>query len=97
MVEVDMSLTRKRKKELRKLRSSAEELWGNQQTVLEHANYVAREASRQLGHLTREEFVPRARAGYESYVRPGVDQARDFARAAGSTAERGDPTKGGAE
>ncbi|QEO14503.1 hypothetical protein FLP10_08800 [Agromyces intestinalis] len=83
-----MSLSRKRKKELKRLRSSAEELWGNQQVVLAHANSVAQEASRQLGHLTREEVVPRVRTGYESYVRPGVEQAKGFARQAGDTAER---------
>ncbi|UOE43428.1 hypothetical protein [Agromyces larvae] len=88
MMEVGMSLSRKRKKELKRLRSSAEELWGNQQAVLEHANAVAQEASRQLSHLTREEVVPRVRTGYESYVRPGVDQARVLARRAGDTAER---------
>ncbi|WP_394553742.1 hypothetical protein ACDF64_04890 [Agromyces sp. MMS24-JH15] len=84
-----MSLSRKRQKELKRLRSSAEDLWGNQQVVLEHANAVAREASRQLGHLTREEVVPRVRTGYEAYVRPGVDQARVLAKSAGDTAERG--------
>jgi len=83
-----MSLSRKRRKELKRLRSSAEELWGDQQHVLEHANAVAREASRQLGNLTREEVVPRVRTGYESYVRPGVDQARNLARGAGDTIER---------
>ena len=83
-----MSLSRKRRKELKRLRSSAEELWGVQQDALERANDVAREASRQLGHLTREEFVPRVRTGYESYVRPGVDQAKGLARTAGDTAER---------
>lgn len=83
-----MSLSRKRRKELKRLRSSAEELWGNQQHVIDHANAVAREASRQLGHLTREEVVPRVRTGYESYVRPGVDQARTIARGAGDSLER---------
>ncbi|MFD4421958.1 hypothetical protein ACFWN7_10700 [Agromyces sp. NPDC058484] len=83
-----MSLSRKRRKELKRLRSSAEELWGNQQHVIEHANAVAREASRQLGNLTREEVVPRVRTGYESYVRPGVEQARSLARGAGDTLER---------
>lgn len=83
-----MSLSRKRKKELSQLRKSAEELWSNQQTVLAHANHVAQEASRQLGHLTREEVAPRVRTGFESYVRPTVDQAKGFARAAGSTAEK---------
>ena len=83
-----MSLSRKRRKELKRLRSSAEELWGNQQHVIEHANAVAREASRQLSHLTREEVVPRVRTGYESYVRPGMEQARTMARGAGDTLER---------
>jgi hypothetical protein len=87
-MEVEMSLSRKRRKELKRLRSSAEELWGDQQHVLEHANAVAREASRQLGSLTREEVVPRVRTGYESYVRPGVDQARNLAKGAGDTLER---------
>ena len=71
-----MSLSRKRRKELKRLRSSAEELWGDQQRVLAEANAVARDASRALGNLTREEFVPRVRSSYDSYVRPGVDQAR---------------------
>jgi len=84
-----MSLSRKRRKELKRLRSSAEELWGNQQNVLEHANAVAREASRQLGHLTREEVVPRVRTGYDSYVRPGMETAGRYARSAGDTAQRG--------
>ncbi|WP_026378547.1 hypothetical protein [Agromyces italicus] len=84
-----MSLSRKRRKELKRLQSSAEDLWGDQQHVLEHANAVAREASRQLGHLTREEVVPRVRTGYESYVRPGVEQAGRFAKAAGDNVERG--------
>ena len=84
-----MSLSRKRRKELKRLRSSAEELWGNQQQVLAHANSVAREASRQLGHVTREEVVPRMRSGYESYVRPGMDTARGYARSAGDAAQLG--------
>ncbi|MBM7502908.1 hypothetical protein ACFPER_05460 [Agromyces aurantiacus] len=84
-----MSLSRKRRKELKRLRSSAEELWGDQQDVLDHASRVAREASRQLNLLTREEVVPRVRTGYESYVRPGVDRARDMARGAGESVERG--------
>jgi len=83
-----MSLSRKRRKELKRLRSSAEELWGNQQQVLAHANAVAREASRQLGHVTREEVVPRMRTGFETYVRPGVDTARGYVRSAGDVAQQ---------
>ncbi|MBM7832434.1 hypothetical protein JOE59_003139 [Agromyces cerinus] len=83
-----MSLSRKRRKELKRLQSNAGDLWENQQAVLEHANAVAREASRQLGHLTREEVVPRVRTGYDSYVRPNVQRAGTVARAAGDTMER---------
>jgi len=83
-----MSLSRKRKKELKRLRASAEELWGNQQLVIDHANHIAREASRQLGHLTREEVVPRVRTGFETYVRPSVEQAKGYVRVAGDSAER---------
>lgn len=83
-----MSLSRKRRKELNHLRNSAEELWEHQQAVLDHANGVAREASRQLGHLTREEVAPRVREGYEQYLRPSVDQAREIARGTGATLER---------
>ncbi|GAB3127696.1 hypothetical protein [Glaciibacter psychrotolerans] len=74
-----MSLSRKRRKELTKLRKSADELWGHQQQVMDHANAVAREAGRQAGNLTREEVVPRVREGYEHYVLPGVHGAQDLA------------------
>ena len=92
-----MSLSRKRRKELKRLRSSAEELWGNQQQVLEQANSVAREASRALGNLTREEFVPRVRTGYDQYVRPSFDATRSLARNAGEAVDRSvTPTIGSA-
>lgn len=83
-----MSLTRKRKRELKRLRGSAEELWEQQQLILDRANAVAREASRQVSHLTREEVAPRVREGYEHYVRPGVENARGLARQAGRTFEK---------
>ena len=74
-----MSLSRKRRKELNRLRKSAEELWSNQQAVLDHANSIAREAGRQAGVLTREEVVPRVREGYEQYLLPGVQATQHFA------------------
>ncbi|MFF2372057.1 hypothetical protein [Agromyces sp. NPDC058110] len=83
-----MSLSRKRQKELKRLRSSAEDLWGDQQQVLDRANAVAREASRQLSALHHEEVVPRVRTGYENYVRPSLSQAREFAATAGDGVER---------
>ena len=74
-----MSLSRKRRKELIRLRKSADELWGHQQQVLDRANVLAHEAGRQAGVLTREEVVPRVREGYEQYLRPSVHATQDLA------------------
>lgn len=73
-----MGLSRKRKKELRKLKGHAEELWQEQQEVLDRATAVIREASRQAGHLTREQVVPRVQTTYEDKLRPGVEKGRAF-------------------
>lgn len=74
-----MSLSRKRKKELKKLRRSAEELWSQQQELVSNANALAAQAKRQAGHYTREEIAPRVARGYEHYVRPFALNARDTA------------------
>src|SRR5680860_799380 len=76
---VRMSLSRKRRKELDRLRKSADELWSQQQEVLDRANEIAREAARQAGTLTREEVVPRVREGYEHYVRPSLHATHEAA------------------
>ena len=84
-----MSLTRKRKKELKRLRRSAEDLWGQQQDVLTTANALAAEARKQATYYTREEIAPRVRDGYETYVRPAAESARATAgRYAGAARER---------
>ncbi|MBG6059060.1 hypothetical protein RCH16_002367 [Cryobacterium sp. MP_M5] len=74
-----MSLSRKRRKELTRLRKSADELWNHQQEVLERANAIAREAGRQAGVLTREEVVPRVRESYENILRPSVHATQELA------------------
>jgi hypothetical protein len=81
-MEVQMSLSRKRQKELNRLRGNAEDLWHAQQEVLDRANSIAREAGKQAGHLTREEVAPRMRIGYENYVRPGFDRGVSLSRRA---------------
>lgn len=69
-----MSLSRKRKKELRKLQKNANTLWESQQVLIGQAGEVAREAGRQLGHYNREHVVPTVQHGYEKYAAPYVDQ-----------------------
>ncbi|GAA2979726.1 hypothetical protein JOD63_002883 [Microbacterium terrae] len=69
-----MSLSRKRKKELRKLQTQANNLWESQQVLVGEAASVAREASRQLGHFHREQVAPQVQAGYDKYAAPYVDR-----------------------
>ncbi len=72
---MSLSLSKKRLKELDKLKAEAQTLLAHQQDVLAHANLVAQEASRQAQHLTREEVYPRVREGYQSYVAPAAARA----------------------
>jgi len=69
-----VSLSRKRKKELRKLQSQATTLWESQQVLLGQAGDVAREAGRQLGNYNREQVVPGVQHTYEKYAAPYVNQ-----------------------
>lgn len=72
--EGPVSLSRKRKKELRKLQNQATTLWESQQVLLGQAGDVAREAGRQLGNYNREQFVPGVQHTYEKYAAPYVAQ-----------------------
>jgi hypothetical protein len=82
-----MALSRKRRKELNRLKAQAEDLWDDQKELLDHATKVVRRASRQAAHYAREEVAPRVRDTYEDRVRPafesGVSSARSAARTAG--------------
>jgi hypothetical protein len=69
-----VSLSRKRKKELRRLQNDANQLWENQQVLVGHAADVAREAGRQLGNLNREQVVPVIQDTYNRRVAPVVDR-----------------------
>ncbi|KRA25153.1 DNA helicase [Microbacterium sp. Root61] len=75
-----MSLSRKRKKELQKLQSQANDLWETQQVIVNQAAKVAQEAGRQLGNYGREQLVPTVQAGYGKYAAPYVDRGREFSK-----------------
>ena len=79
--EGPVSLSRKRKKELRKLQDQANRLWDAQQVLVGDAAAVAKEARRQLGNYSREQLVPQAQSAYGRYAAPYVDK--------GVTASRG--------
>ncbi len=75
-----MSLSRKRKKELRRLQEDAARLWESQQAVAGQAARVARAAGQQLGTFTREEVFPAVQSTYERRVVPVVDRGVKFTR-----------------
>jgi hypothetical protein len=81
-----LTLSRKRAKELKRLRSAASDLWEDQKDLLEHASHVVREAGRQAANAGREEVVPRVRETYDHRVRPVVDLGVASGRAVAGTA-----------
>ena len=84
-----VGLSRKRQRELKRLKGSASELWNEQKEVLDRATHVVREASRQLANLGREEVAPRVRDAVDNHVRPSVASGIAATRsAAGSTREK---------
>jgi hypothetical protein len=67
-----MGLSRKRERELKRLRNSASDLWDDQREVLEHASHVVREAGKQVGYLGREQVVPKVRGTIDHRIKPTV-------------------------
>lgn len=84
-----MGLSRKRQRELKRLKRGASELWEDQKDVLEHASKVVRDARRQLAEVNREYVAPRVRDTFEKRVRPGVESGIDYGRQfAGATRDK---------
>jgi ElaB/YqjD/DUF883 family membrane-anchored ribosome-binding protein len=74
-----MSLSRKRKRELKKLRSQAEALLHEQRDLLGSAGMLAGQAGQQAKQLGNEYVVPRLNEAFEG-VRPTVDLGVSAAR-----------------
>ncbi len=77
-----MALSRKRRKELNRLKAQAEDLWDEQKELLDHASKVVREASRQAARYAREDVGPRVRDAVVPAVGAGVAGARAMAGSA---------------
>lgn len=82
-----MNLSRKRRRELRHLRSDAQELLDQQMIVLGNAGAVARQAGHQARLLSDEYVVPRVDETVER-IRPTVDRGVASARRAANTVKR---------
>ena len=61
-----MSLSRKRRKALKRLKGTAEDLWSDQQAVLDRANVILREAGKQASFLADEEVKPRVKTAVDT-------------------------------
>jgi len=81
-----MAMSRKRQRELKHLKRSAEELWDEQREALEHASAVLKDARRQAANYAREEVGPRVRDAYDSRVRPAVASGFSAGRNAAAAA-----------
>lgn len=82
-----MKLSRKRRRELRHLRSDAQELLDQQILVLGHAGTVLKQAGHQARLLSDEHVAPRVDEAM-TRVRPAVDQGVATARRAANTVKR---------
>lgn len=78
-----MSLTKTRRKALKKLQGRANELWLEQQDVLERSGEFWREAAHQAAALNQEEVMPRVRVAADNLgvsIGRNVEGARIAAR-----------------
>jgi hypothetical protein len=75
-----MELSRKRRKELKKLRAAAYEIIENQRVLLGQAGDVARKAGHHAAEIGRENVAPAVRDAYENRVVPGVSAVAEGAR-----------------
>jgi len=82
-----MSLSRKRRRELRRLRSQTQDLLDQQRVVLAQAGSVLHEAGRQARRLGDEHVAPRVHDAIEG-MRPTVDRGVLQARRAADNVRR---------
>ena len=68
-----MGLSRKHKKDLKRLRKNAEAVWSEQQEVLAHAASVLEKSRRHATKYAKKEVVPLVKDTYQSRVRPVYD------------------------
>lgn len=68
-----MGLSRKNKKDLKRLRKNAEAVWNEQQEVLAHAASVLAKSRRQAGIYAKKEVVPLVKGAYHTRLKPVYD------------------------
>lgn len=71
-----MALSRKRQRELKRLKRDAARLWDEQREAIDHATVVLQDARRQAANYAREEVRPRIEEGIAS-ARRTASSARE--------------------
>ncbi len=71
-----MALSRKRQRELKRLKRDAERLWDEQREAIDHATVVLKDARRQAANYAREEIRPRIDDGFAT-ARRTASSARE--------------------
>lgn len=71
-----MALSRKRQRELKRLKRDAERVWDEQREAIDHATHVLKDARRQAANYAREEIRPRIDEGFGA-ARQAATGARD--------------------
>lgn len=82
-----MKLSRKRRRELRRLKHEAQELLDQQRVVLGQAGDVLQHAGRQARHLSDEHLAPRVEEAIET-ARPTVERGVASARRAANNVRK---------
>lgn len=84
-----MGLSRKRQRELKRLRVQAEAVLHDQREALEHAARVIQSASRHAANYARDDVSPRVKETYQGRIKPALSAGVSATRsAAHQTRER---------
>lgn len=83
---MNLSLSRKNQRKLKKLQKEANKVWAEQQAVAEHARALLGTAGGHAKALRDSELVPYLRRNYDAKLRPGFDRGLTIARGAADDA-----------
>lgn len=75
-----MSLSRKQKKELKKLRAAASDIWDDQKDIFERAGKTLAKAGHHAAEYGRSDVAPRVQDAYDTHLRPGLSSVAGTAR-----------------
>lgn len=81
-----MALSRKNRRQLKRLQKNANSVWAEQQAVFERARELRAEAADNARRLRDTELLPYLRNEYDERVRPNVDRGFTIARDAADDA-----------